>query len=59
LAVWMRPFAPYFTAAVWRHVLVLVALQLPTSFPVASMACWLPSRACPFVLSRLNVLHFE
>src|SRR5690242_15186687 len=34
-------------------------LQLPTSFPVASMACWLPSKACPFVLSRLNALHFE
>src|SRR5215210_4939687 len=34
-------------------------LQLPTSFPVASMACWLPSRACPFVLSRLKALHFE
>jgi hypothetical protein len=28
LAVWMRPFAPYFTAAVWRHVLVLVAASL-------------------------------
>jgi hypothetical protein len=28
LAVWMRPFAPYFTAAVWRHVLVLVAGSL-------------------------------
>ena len=25
LAAWMRPFAPYFTPAVWRHVLVLVA----------------------------------
>ena len=25
LAAWMRPFAPYFTTAVWRHVLVLVA----------------------------------
>jgi hypothetical protein len=37
----------------------LEALQLPTSFPVASMACWLPSRACPFVLSRLKALHFE
>jgi hypothetical protein len=24
LAAWMRPFAPYFTPAVWRHVLVLV-----------------------------------
>ena len=28
LAAWMRPFAPYFTAAVWRHVLVLVAGSL-------------------------------
>ncbi len=25
LAEWMRPFILYFTAAVWRHVLVLVA----------------------------------
>src|ERR1044072_1179843 len=25
LAAWMRPFAPYFTPAVWHHVLVLVA----------------------------------
>ena len=25
LAAWMRPFASYFTAAVWRHALVLVA----------------------------------
>src|SRR3982750_162089 len=25
LAAWMRPFAPYFTPAVWRHVLILVA----------------------------------
>ncbi len=25
LAAWMRPFAVYFTTAVWRHVLVLVA----------------------------------
>src|SRR5690242_529982 len=25
LAAWMRPFAPYLTPAVWRHVLVLVA----------------------------------
>ena len=25
LAVWMQPFAVYFTTAVWRHVLVLVA----------------------------------
>src|SRR4051812_12018664 len=25
LAAWMRPFASYFPAAVWRHVLVLVA----------------------------------
>jgi hypothetical protein len=25
LAAWMRPFAPSFTPAVWRHVLVLVA----------------------------------
>ena len=37
----------------------IYTLQLPTSFPVASMTCWLPSRACPFVLSRLKVLHFE
>src|SRR3954469_17534289 len=28
LAAWMRPFAPYFTPAVWRHVLVLVAGSL-------------------------------
>src|SRR5215213_5180945 len=28
LAAWMRPFASYFTAAVWRHVLVLVAGSL-------------------------------
>ena len=25
LAAWMQPFAVYFTTAVWRHVLVLVA----------------------------------
>src|SRR3712207_9433360 len=25
LAAWMRPFRGYFTAAVWRHALVLVA----------------------------------
>ena len=25
LAAWMRPFQGYFTAAVWRHALVLVA----------------------------------
>jgi hypothetical protein len=30
LAVWMRPFASSFTAAVWRHVLVLVAGTLLT-----------------------------
>jgi DDE superfamily endonuclease len=30
LAEWMRPFASYFTAAVWRHVLVLVAGSLLT-----------------------------
>ena len=28
LAAWMRPFAPYFTPAVWRHVLVLIAGSL-------------------------------
>jgi hypothetical protein len=28
LAAWMRPFAPYFTPAVWHHVLVLVAGSL-------------------------------
>jgi DDE superfamily endonuclease len=28
LAAWMRPFAPYFTAAVWRHGLGLVAGSL-------------------------------
>jgi hypothetical protein len=44
---------------VFRDVSIRGRLQLPTSFPVASMACWLPSRACPFVLSRLKVLHFE
>jgi hypothetical protein len=30
LAMWMRPFASSFTAAVWRHVLVLVAGTLLT-----------------------------
>lgn len=30
LVAWMRPFAPCFTAAVWRHVLVLVAGSLLT-----------------------------
>jgi len=30
LAAWMRPFAVYFTTAVWRHVLVLVAGALLT-----------------------------
>ncbi len=34
-------------------------LQLPTSFPVASMPYWLPSRGCPSVLSHLEPLHFE
>src|SRR5947209_18994167 len=31
LAAWMRPFAPYFTPAVWRHVLVLIAGSLLAS----------------------------
>ena len=30
LAAWMQPFASYFTAAAWRHVLVLVAGSLLT-----------------------------
>lgn len=30
LAAWMRPFASSFTAAIWRHVLVLVAGALLT-----------------------------
>ena len=34
-------------------------LQLPTSFPVGSMLCWLPSEGCPSVLSPLKSLHFE
>ena len=25
LATWLRPFQGYFTAAIWRHALVLVA----------------------------------
>ena len=29
-------------------------LQLPTSFPVRSVLCWLPSEVCPSVLSRLK-----
>jgi hypothetical protein len=33
-------------------------LQLPTSFPVESVPCWLPSGACLSVLSRLKALHF-
>src|SRR3954469_4796360 len=33
-------------------------LQLPTSFLVESMLCWLPSEGCPSVLSPLKSLHF-
>jgi mRNA-degrading endonuclease toxin of MazEF toxin-antitoxin module len=40
-------------------VLALTSLQLPTSFPVGSTCCGLPSRRCPSALSRLEAVHFE